>query len=153
MHPCWSMTTGSAGGAYVAPAGRPLFTYTMTGSDLTTVTEIHSSLYVDVNPGTTPKETTISTSVFLRNQNRLPIARFSAAPTAEGKILLNGSESEDPEERSLRYFWYDTAVGTDQEDYVGDGMVFEYDPPAYGTREVFLRRHFEPGMCVYCWVS
>ena len=135
--------------AWIVNGDRPLFTYTMTGSDLTTITEIHSSLYVDVNPGRRPAETTIATSVFLRNQNRVPVALFSIAPTADGKILLNGSESSDPEERSLRYFWYDdTAGGTGEAcegsgappgPCVGDGIVFEYDPPAFGDREMHLK--------------
>jgi type II secretory pathway pseudopilin PulG len=125
--------------AWIVNGERPLFTYTMTGSDLTTITEIHSSLFVDVNPGRNPSETTLSTSVFLRNQNRIPVARFSAAPTADGKILLNGSESTDPEERSLRYFWYDADVSTTEPIDGGEGIVFEYDPPAFGYREVFLK--------------
>lgn len=125
--------------AYIVNEGRPLFTYTMTGSDLTTITEVHSSLFVDVNPGRSPAETTIATSVFLRNQNRAPVALFSAAPTADGKILLNGSESTDPEERSLRYFWYDADVSTTEPITGGEGIVFEYDPPAFGYRSVFLR--------------
>jgi hypothetical protein len=94
---------------------------------------------VDVNPARSPAETTISTSVFLRNQNRVPVAQFSAAPTADGKILLNGSESADPEERSLRYFWYDADVSTTTPIAGGEGIVFEYDPPAFGYRSVFLR--------------
>jgi hypothetical protein len=109
----------------------------MNGSDVTTITEIHTSLYVDVNPGKSPAETTLSTSVFLRNQNRAPVARFSAAPTANGHLLLNGSESSDPEERSLRYFWYDAAISSDEP--VGEGIVYEYHPPAVGYRDVFLR--------------
>jgi type II secretory pathway pseudopilin PulG len=135
--------------AWIVNGDRPLFTYTMTGSDLTTITEIHSSLYVDVNPGRRPAETTIATSVFLRNQNRVPVAQFSIAPTADGKILLNGSESSDPEERSLRYFWYDETeggtgdacdgMGAPAGPCVGDGIVFEYEPPAFGDRSMYLK--------------
>ena len=133
--------------ANVVNGTRPLFSYTWDGTDPTTITEVHSSLWVDVNPGRTPAETTLSTSVFLRNQNRVPVAQFSAAATADGKILLNGSESQDPEERSLRYFWYDEAGGPTTEacneapdgPCVGDGMVYEYDPPAFGTRRVYLK--------------
>jgi type II secretory pathway pseudopilin PulG len=125
--------------AYIVNGDRPLFTYTWNGTDLTTITEVHSSLFLDVNPGRRPAETTISTSVFLRNQNRAPVARFSAAPTADGRILLNGSESADPEERSLRYFWYDADVSTTTPITGGEGIVFEYNPPAFGYRSVFLR--------------
>jgi prepilin-type N-terminal cleavage/methylation domain-containing protein len=123
--------------ANVVNASRPLFTYTWDGSDLTTITEVHTSLWVDVNPGASPAETTLSTTVFLRNQNREPIASFSAAPTVDGKILLNGSESSDPEERSLRYYWYDEDVSTTVPR--GEGIVYEYAPPAFGDRHVFLK--------------
>jgi type II secretory pathway pseudopilin PulG len=128
----WETTEFAAGDA--VNGARPLFAYDAV--TLTEITEIHSSLYVDVNPGRRPKETTIGTTVFLRNQNRTPIARFSAAATAEGKIVLNGSESEDPEEKALRYYWYDPAVSTTVER--GQGIVYEYTPPALGTRTVYL---------------
>jgi type II secretory pathway component PulJ len=117
---------------HVVNGTRALFTYN--SATLTDVTEISTTLWVDVNPGRRPKESTIQTTVFLRNQNRAPIARFSAAPSAGG-ILLNGSESEDPEERALRYFWYDAAVGTVPR---GEGIVFQYTPPAPGPRTVYL---------------
>jgi type II secretory pathway pseudopilin PulG len=140
----WASTDFAAN---VVNGSRPLFSYTWDGEDPTTITEIHTSLWVDANPGRTPAETSLSTSVFLRNQNRVPFAVFSAAATADGKILLNGSESQDPEERSLRYFWYDEDGGPSTEacadapegPCVGDGMVYEYDPPAFGTRRVYLK--------------
>jgi type II secretory pathway pseudopilin PulG len=128
----WTVTEFAAGD--VVNGARPLFTYN--SATLTSITEISTTLYVDVNPGHRPAETTISTTVFLRNQNRVPIARFTAAPTAGGKILLNGSASEDPEERALRYFWYDPAVSDDVPR--GEGIVFEYTPPALGMRTVYL---------------
>jgi hypothetical protein len=56
-----------------------------------------------------PKETTLSTGVFLRNQNRRPTAGFSATPSTKG-IVLNGSESSDPEGDTLSYAWYDGAA-------------------------------------------
>jgi len=120
--------------ADVVNDARPLFTYN--SATLTNITEIHTTLWMDVNPGARPKETAIEATVFLRNQNRVPIARFTAAPTAGGAILLNGSESEDPEERALRYFWYDPAVSTTVPR--GEGLVYEYTPPAPGTRTVYL---------------
>ncbi|MGH2848910.1 MAG: prepilin-type N-terminal cleavage/methylation domain-containing protein [Thermoleophilaceae bacterium] len=124
--------------ANIVNGARPLFTYTWDGTDLTTVTEVHSSLWVDVNPGRRPVETTLSTTVFLRNQNREPTAKFSAAPTADGKILLNGSESTDPEVRSLRYFWYQ-GEGSDTDPNVGEGIVYEWDPLGFGNHRVYLK--------------
>jgi type II secretory pathway pseudopilin PulG len=127
--PGWG--TSEVAANHVVNGDRTLFTYN--GTSLTTITEITASLFVDVDPESRPKETTIGTTVFLRNQNRVPVARFSAAPTAGGAILLNGAESEDPEERALSYDWYDAAVGR-----VGGGIVFTYTPPAPGPRDVYL---------------
>jgi type II secretory pathway pseudopilin PulG len=118
----------------VANDARPLFTYN--GTTARTITEIQSSLFVDVDRTARPKESSIETTVFLRNQNRNPIARFTAAPSADGAILLNGSESEDPEERALTYFWYDADRGNL---LVGQGIVYSYLPPTRGPRRVFLR--------------
>ena len=118
--------------AHVVNGTRALFTYN--SATLTNITEISTTLWLDANPARRPKETTIETRVFLRNQNRAPIARFSAAP-GSGAILLNGSDSEDPEGRGLRYFWYDAGVSTGP---VGEGIVFQYNPPAAGTRTVYL---------------
>jgi type II secretory pathway component PulJ len=128
----WATTEFVAGN--VVNNGRALFTYN--SFTLTAITEVGATLYVDVNPGRRPAETSIHSSVFLRNQNRVPIARFTAAASAGGKILLNGSESEDPEERALRYFWYDPAVSTATPR--GEGIVYEYTPPAPGNRTVYL---------------
>lgn len=128
----WDATEFVAGN--VVNNARALFTYN--SATLTTITEVGTTLYVDVNPGRRPAETSIYSSVFLRNQNRVPIARFTAAASAGGKILLNGSESEDPEERALRYFWYDPAVSTTAPR--GEGIVYEYTPPAAGNRTVYL---------------
>lgn len=128
----WEKTEVAA--ADVVNGARPLFTYNAV--TLTEISEIHSSLFVDVNPGRRPREAAIDTTVFLRNQNRTPIARFTAAATADGRILLNGSESQDPEEKALRYLWFDPAVSTTIER--GQGIVYEYTPPAPGARTVYL---------------
>ena len=141
--PAYPTDTGCPGGGWgttefvagdVVNGARPLFAYS--SATLTDITEVGATLFVDVNPGKRPAETSIHTSVFLRNQNRVPVARFTAAATAGGRILLNGSESEDPEERALRYFWYDPAVSTTTPR--GEGIVYEYTPPALGSRTVYL---------------
>ncbi|HEX2028560.1 MAG TPA: prepilin-type N-terminal cleavage/methylation domain-containing protein [Nitriliruptorales bacterium] len=111
---------------------RPLFTYN--DVDVLKISEIHASLYVDVNPGTRPAETSLSTTVFLRNQNRAPIARFSAVPSG-ASIVLNGSDSEDPEERALTYEWYEGEPPTGVK--IGDGIVW-VQPAAPGQHNVYL---------------
>lgn len=111
---------------------RPLFTYN--NDNPLRVTEVHASVWVDVNPGKRPLETTLSTTVFLRNQNRQPIARFTAARDGVS-IVLNGSDSEDPEERALYYEWYDPAATPT---LVGEGIVNVYTPKTPGTHTVYL---------------
>jgi hypothetical protein len=135
---CTMSTTGWASHEVVAQnvvngTGRPLFTYNST--DVLKISEIHTSLYVDVNPGARPAETSLFTTVFLRNQNRAPVARFSAVRSGTS-IILNGSDSEDPEERALYYEWY--KPGSPNPVKIGDGIVYIYPAPP-GNNTVFLR--------------
>lgn len=136
---------------YIVNGARPIFTYN--SAEPRSVTEIHTVLWVDIDTAHRPKEVTISTTVFLRNQNKSPIARFSADPAAAtGSILLNATNSEDPEERALTYNWYDAdltdcaaapAIGPAPSGHpgclVGNGIVLTYTPPAPGTRHVYLQ--------------
>jgi prepilin-type N-terminal cleavage/methylation domain-containing protein len=125
--------------------GRPVFAYNAT--ELTAITEITSTLWVDVNPGTSPAETALQTSIFLRNQNRAPVASFSAAVSGT-RVVLNGAGSSDPESKGLQYFWYDAAETGNKCDAlpdevpqtgcVGVGIVFNYLPPLPGNRELWL---------------
>jgi hypothetical protein len=83
---------------------RPIFTYN--AATLKDITEVSATLWIDVNPATVkPPETTLQTSVYLRNQNRKPIAAFSA-DVVNGTVVLNASESNDPEEKSMTYTWF-----------------------------------------------
>jgi type II secretory pathway component PulJ len=81
---------------------RPIFTYNSTV--LQDITEVSATLYVDVNPGKPPAEQVLQTSVYLRNQNRKPTALFSVE-VVTNSILLNASESTDPEEKAMIYSW------------------------------------------------
>jgi len=129
----------------VVNASRPVFTYN--APETTAITEISASIWVDVNTGKPPTETALQTSVFLRNQNRSPIARFTASVSGSA-IVLNGSESDDPEGKALEFYWYDAAQATNlctplpaevpQTGCVGAGIVFNYSPSAAGTRQVRL---------------
>jgi type II secretory pathway component PulJ len=132
----WTVTDAAA--QDVVNGARPLFTYN--DSDPFRITEIHTSLYVDVNPGNRPRETSLFTTVFLRNQNRRPIARFSAVRDGTS-IVLNGSDSEDPEERALYYEWYDPAATSGppgNPTLIGQGIVNVYTPATPGNRTVYL---------------
>lgn len=110
---------------------RPVFSYN--ASVLPDITEIRAKLWIDADPARAPAETQLETTVFLRNQNRGPSARFTTAPSGS-QILLNGSESSDPEGKALEYLWYDNGGAA----HVGEGIVFTYTPPQAGTHSMTL---------------
>jgi prepilin-type N-terminal cleavage/methylation domain-containing protein len=87
----------------------PIFQYTPGPSPVTSITAIRADLWVDVNPGQSPKAVNLDTGVFLRNQNRQPVASC-ATPIYAGtgkQVALNGSGSVDPEGFNLKEFrWY-----------------------------------------------
>ncbi len=95
-------TTSTVVAENVVNGTRPIFTYNAAG--LQDITEVSAALYVDVNPGKPPAETELQSSVYLRNQNRKPTALFSVE-VLSGSIVLNASESTDPEEKALIYSW------------------------------------------------
>jgi type II secretory pathway component PulJ len=121
-------TTNTVVAENVVNGTRPIFTYNAVG--LQDVTEVTASLYVDVNPGTTPAETELQSSVYLRNQNRAPTALFSVE-VVSGSILLNASESTDPEEKALIYSWKLDNVAA------GSGILLTKPVPA-GNHTVLL---------------
>jgi prepilin-type N-terminal cleavage/methylation domain-containing protein len=82
---------------------RPMFVYN--SADLQRISQIHADLYIDPTPGAPPVETRLGSGVTLRNQNRVPVARMDIA-AAPGRLVLNGSASEDPEGMPLTYQWY-----------------------------------------------
>jgi type II secretory pathway pseudopilin PulG len=112
---------------------RPLFTYNAEGRQ--DVTEVSTSLYVDVNPGKPPAETELQSSVYLRNQNRKPTALFSVE-VVNNSILMNASESTDPEEKALIYAWKLDAIG-DLDPDIGSGILFT-KPTTPGNHTVRL---------------
>jgi type II secretory pathway pseudopilin PulG len=132
--------------ANVVNGSRPMFAYNV--EDPMGITEISTTVWVDVNPGEKPLETSLQTSIFLRNQNRRPTA-VSTATLSGSSIILNGSESSDPEGRSLRFFWYDRdATGSEpcgelpdevpQDGCIATSIVATYTPPEPGLRTLYL---------------
>lgn len=103
----------------------PIFEYTPGPTPVTSITAIRADLYVDVNPGQSPQAVNLNTGVFLRNQNRLPVASCTTPIyTGTGKqVALNGSGSQDPEGFSMKeYRWYldgSTTALTDPKGVVG----------------------------------
>ncbi len=93
--------------------GRPVFTYSGDGGVITATNDeahadierIGANLFLRLNVKNAPPESELMTSVFLRNQNREPLAQFIPTPGAARTIQLNGSASQDPEGRPLKYVW------------------------------------------------
>jgi hypothetical protein len=115
---------------------RPLFSYTGDGGTITAtdssaradVTRVVADVFLDEDTTRPPKELELSSSVFLRNQNREPTAVMTGTilnPTSR-LIQLNGSASQDPESQSLSYAWYMDDGATP----IGTGIVLQYTVPA-----------------------
>jgi prepilin-type N-terminal cleavage/methylation domain-containing protein len=87
----------------------PIFKYTPGPVPLDSISAIRADLTVDVNPGTSPAAVSLGTGVFLRNQNRKPVASCTT-PIYTGtgtQVALNGSGSGDPEGFNLKdYHWF-----------------------------------------------
>jgi len=79
----------------------------------------------------TDGETELETGVALRNQNRVPTGSFSAATVGTRQIILNGSQSVDPEGAPLQYKWTVTRNGTTA--ILPSGPIVEYSAPAAGV--------------------
>jgi hypothetical protein len=131
--PAWSSSRQVAWGITNRREGldRPLFHY---DSDVNTdISLVRIQAYVDLDPLHEPGETTLSTGVFLRNQNRRPTASFTTNTSVPGSIVLNGSTSSDPEGEPLQYAWYDGAVQK------GTGIRFDYAVASGSTHTVSLK--------------
>jgi prepilin-type N-terminal cleavage/methylation domain-containing protein len=83
---------------------RQLFVYSTTETPQIVTVEAH--LYLDANPNAQPGESQLTTAASLRNANRPPIVSFTATQK-NGHVLLNASESRDPEGLALTYKWLD----------------------------------------------
>jgi type II secretory pathway component PulJ len=89
--------------ADVTNGARAVFTYNSPVA--AEVTAIHTDLWIDPDPGRGAAETTIASGVFLRNQNRRPVAVARAVKAGTGVLVLNGTLSYDPEGETLTYLW------------------------------------------------
>ena len=114
---------------------RSLFSYD--SATLTAIHEIHVDLYSDLDPAKAPNETHITTGVFLRNQNAAPVAAFSYALQGSSAIVLNGSQSYDPEGDALTYSWLDGGKK------VGTGVTFSLAVTS-GTSHSIQLQVFDP---------
>jgi prepilin-type N-terminal cleavage/methylation domain-containing protein len=101
-----------------AASPRALFRYSsdtteVTGTDAAAralITRVETNVFVDPDPTRRPVEKSLVTSVVLRNQNRAPVALFTKTAVGTCSVQLNGSASEDPENKRLTYRWFDNGV-------------------------------------------
>jgi hypothetical protein len=73
-----------------------------------TISRLEATVIVDEDPLRDPTATGLTSSVILRNQNRAPVARFTYTllNSVTCSIQLNGSASDDPESKPLKYEWW-----------------------------------------------
>jgi hypothetical protein len=144
----WTTTTIVTNHVTNAVGNRAIFTYTgnqgtITATDSLSRSEISrvgANLYVDADTTQVPPETQLSTSVFLRNQNREPVASTNGSQILNSTtrtIQLNGSASQDPEGQTLSYQWW--MDGTTQ---IGTGVLVQYKVPA--GQHSFVLKVFDP---------
>jgi prepilin-type N-terminal cleavage/methylation domain-containing protein len=91
---------------------RPMFLYGPKGaSEVPQITSVEPRVYMNVNPSqpTHPGETQLTSSISLRNANRTPIATFTWKGLSREHVLLNASESLDPDGLALAYKWSEGA--------------------------------------------
>ena len=116
----WTQTRKAA--ANVVNGLRPVFHYqgspvpgtyseltAVDPDDFPTAIALRTTVFVDSDLANPPGEVTLTSRVFLRNQNRPPLPSFTVTASAN-KLTLNGSASEDPEGNPLSYQWFDNGV-------------------------------------------
>ena len=100
------------------------------------ITAIQLILWIDVDSTAKPGASRLASGVFLRNQNRRPVAGFTATPAGSNNhVVLNGWSSQDPEGDTLTYTWYADGVEICQ----GAGVVCDYTASAPGPHTFTLK--------------
>jgi prepilin-type N-terminal cleavage/methylation domain-containing protein len=120
---------------------RPAFVYGPSSATLVSqIVSVEPTLYIDLNPGAKPGETQLTSSVSLRNENRQPIASFTATEVGKYAVQLNASESSDPDGLALTYKWWDngTKLSTTAQQYQTEALQF-------GSKQTFKLQVTDPG--------
>jgi prepilin-type N-terminal cleavage/methylation domain-containing protein len=112
-------------------------------ADFPTAIALRSTLFVDPDPDVRPGAATLSTRVFLRNQNRPPTAQLSVVASGR-KITMNASMSDDPEGNALTYEWLNAGNGLiDPNTSAPYGYLanstFSFNAPSAGTYTLTVR--------------
>jgi hypothetical protein len=133
---CPGAWTSTAVATNVISGTRPLFTYNST--DVTAITRIGVGLALRTDPRQGRGDTEVTSGIFLRNQNRFPVATFSVVKTATG-VVLNGAGSSDPDGDNLTYEWSDNGAA------IGSGVTYTYGPLVSGSNHVFALKVTDGG--------
>jgi prepilin-type N-terminal cleavage/methylation domain-containing protein len=126
------------------------------GDQGTSVKRIRTNLWIDVNAANKdPREASLSSAVYLRNQNQKPTVSFTGTPSSQHQVILNGSASNDPEGRTLLYRWYlgtsypGCPAGDGGAGYtlMGTGITLTYAFPDGSDQRVTLEVTDPGGLC------
>jgi len=134
--------------------GRALFHYTLNPvagsySEANTVATadhpitigVRTTLWIDPDPANKPVESLLSTRIFMRNQNRPPVAALDVRALGN-KVTLNASAAEDPEGNFLLYQFFNNGsplLNTANEVIApSTSAVYTYQPGA-GTHRYTVR--------------
>lgn len=106
---------------------RPAFTYNggAAPSDLSKIGTVGLDLFVNPTPKLADAESELRSAAFLRNQQRPPVAAFTATPLGGGSVLLNAGGSYSPNGDSLSYSWSCTPGSCSS-----TGAIFDWQPGA-----------------------
>ena len=126
----------------VGGQSRPLFTYgPSTASTVAEIVSVEPTLYIDLNPGTKPGESQLTSSIALRNENRPPTAAFTAIQQGSKRVVeLNASESSDPDGLALTYKWWEDGAKLSS-----TGQQITTAEETAGTKHAFKLEVTDPG--------
>jgi type II secretory pathway pseudopilin PulG len=111
---------------------RPLFQYSPGTTPLASITAVRIDLFSDPRPSEAPRETRLTSGVFLRNQNGAPVASATVTPTGQPRqVALNAGASSDPENLPLTFRWCDLSTSSicSGDTEVGTGQLYTYTLP------------------------
>jgi type II secretory pathway pseudopilin PulG len=113
-------------------ATRAVFTYD--SGTPSQVRRVEITLLVDTTPASKPKATQLQSAIFLRNANSAPTAAFSVTVSGNGRAILNGTASTDPEGERLAFTWK-----VDGTTIAATGAIAEQAGLTTGSHQIELR--------------